>query len=58
MPKTVVVNTSYLIALDKIVKIDLLCKLYDEVLVPLEVQEEFSNEFAFLYVNKKSKTTR
>ncbi|MDD1777399.1 MAG: DUF3368 domain-containing protein [Candidatus Helarchaeota archaeon] len=53
MPKAVVVNTSCLIALDKIGKLDLLCKLYDEVLVPLEVQEEFGNELVSCMLIKK-----
>lgn len=42
MRKIVVVNTSCLIALGKIRKLDLLCKLFNEVLVPIEVREEFT----------------
>ena len=40
LPK-IITNTSCLIALEKIGRLDLLCKLYKEILVPLEVQEEF-----------------
>lgn len=43
MPETIIVNTSCLIALYKINRIDLLCKLYKKVLVPEEVYEEFSS---------------
>jgi len=53
MPKTVVINTSCLIALDKIGKLDLLCKLYEEVLVPVEVQDEFNNELLSCMIIKK-----
>ena len=53
MPKPIVVNISCLIALDKIGRLDLLYKLYEEVLVPLEVQEEFSNELLFCILIKK-----
>jgi len=47
MRKAVVVNTSCLIALNKIGKLDLLCQLYDEV------QEEFSNELLSCMLVKK-----
>jgi len=43
MPETVIVNTSCLIALDQIGRIELLCKLYEKVLVPAEVKKEFTD---------------
>jgi len=41
MPKIAVVNTSCLIALSNIEMIDILCKLYEKVLIPAGVLREF-----------------
>jgi predicted nucleic acid-binding protein len=42
--------------LDKIGKLDLLCKLYEEVLVPLEVREEFTGKLpSCMSIIKKEK---
>lgn len=41
MPLKVIINSSCLIALEKIDRIDLLCKLFKEVVVPTDVELEF-----------------
>ena len=43
MPKDIITNTSCLIALEKIGQLKLLCKLYEKVLIPREVRDEFSD---------------
>ena len=41
MPDIVIVDTSVLIALEKIKLLDLLCKIYKEIILPEGVVKEF-----------------
>lgn len=66
MSKKAIVNTSCLIALSNIGMLDILCKLYGEVIIPSAVMEEFGeirlncmkiekveNPLVELFVNRK-----
>ena len=60
MPETVIINTSCLIALNQLGQVDLLCKLYNKVIVPVEVIDEFPELhlpcFSVVEVNEKDKS--
>ena len=43
MPETVIVDTSVLIALEKIDLLQILCKIYKEIILPDAVAKEFGN---------------
>ncbi|HDH00352.1 MAG TPA: DUF3368 domain-containing protein [Nitrospirae bacterium] len=43
MPETVIVDTSVLIALEKIDLLQILCKIYKEIILPDAVTKEFGN---------------
>ncbi|MGQ9646978.1 MAG: hypothetical protein ACUVWO_10615 [Thermodesulfobacteriota bacterium] len=43
MPETTIIDTSSLIALDRINLLEMLCRIYKDVIVPESVLKEFGN---------------
>jgi len=56
MPETAIVDTSVLIALEKINLLDILCKIYEEIILPEAVINEFGTPFIDCYSTKKVKS--
>ncbi len=54
MPETAVVDASVLIALEKINSLEILCKIYDEVILPEAVINEFGTPSINCYSIGKS----
>jgi predicted nucleic acid-binding protein len=53
MPDTAIADTSSLIALEKINLPDILCKIYDKILLPQAVFREFGAPHPVCYAVKK-----
>lgn len=53
MPETAIADTSALIALEKIDHLDILCKLYEEIILPEAVIHEFGTLTIDCYLAKK-----
>lgn len=53
MPETAIVDTSVLIALDRINLLDILCKIYSEIILPEAVISEFGTPTIGCYSTKK-----
>ncbi len=53
MPEIAVVDTSVLIALEKINLLDILCRLYERIIVPEAVVNEFGTPTIDCYSAKK-----
>ncbi len=56
MPERAIVDTSALIALEKINLLDLLCKIYDETILPKAVLNEFGTPSLDCYISKRVKS--
>ncbi len=56
MPEKIIVDTSSLIALEKINLLDVLCKIYDEIILPEAVLKEFGTLSLDCYITQKVKS--
>ena len=56
MPERAIVDTSVLIALEKINLLEILCKIYDEIILPEAVIKEFGTPSIKCYSAKKVKS--
>lgn len=58
MPDTVIIDTSVLIALEKIDLLDILCKIYSEIILPQAVINEFGTPsiYSVLYNQRDKKS--
>lgn len=56
MPDTVIIDTSVLIALEKIDLLDILCKIYSEIILPQAVINEFGTPSIQCYTIKEIKS--
>ena len=53
MPEVAIADASALIALEKINLLELLCKIYDEIILPEAVVDEFGTPTIHCYLTKK-----